>query len=65
MSVGDVWDQIVESAWRCGDPGLVFFDTIEKGNMCKHLGKMRANQSMFSWICISTHLDWHEEDGQN
>lgn len=42
MSVGDVWDQIVENAWRCGDPGLVFFDTIEKGNMCKHLGRMRA-----------------------
>lgn len=42
VTVGDVWDQIVENAWRCGDPGMVFFGAIERGNTCKHLGEMRV-----------------------
>lgn len=53
VTVGDVWDQIVENAWRCGDPGLVFFGAIERGNMCKHLGSMRVTNP-----CVSgdTHI---------
>ena len=27
-----LWDQIVESAWSCGEPGLIFLDHIAAGN---------------------------------
>lgn len=28
----DIWDAIAESAHACGDPGLIFLDTIQAGN---------------------------------
>src|SRR5579884_2894896 len=28
LSARDVWDKIIDSAWRTGDPGLVFIDRI-------------------------------------
>ncbi|MEQ8200935.1 MAG: adenosylcobalamin-dependent ribonucleoside-diphosphate reductase [Syntrophomonadaceae bacterium] len=27
-----VWDEIVDSAWACGEPGLIFLDHIQAGN---------------------------------
>ncbi len=27
-----LWEQIVESAWACGEPGLIFLDHIQAGN---------------------------------
>ena len=36
----EVWDCIIDNAWKTGDPGLVFLDTIEAGNTTKHLGKL-------------------------
>lgn len=42
LTVGEVWDNIVQGAWRIGDPGLLYLDTVEKGNTCKHLGRMVA-----------------------
>lgn len=38
----EVWETLIENAWRTGDPGLVFLDTIEEGNTTKHLGKLDA-----------------------
>jgi ribonucleoside-diphosphate reductase alpha chain len=37
-----VFDQIVESAWAVGDPGLIFIDRINAGNPTAGLGPIRA-----------------------
>ena len=35
----DVFNEIVESAWLTGDPGLVFIDRINKSNPTPHMGQ--------------------------
>ena len=35
----DVFNEIVESAWLTGDPGLVFIDRINKSNPTPHIGQ--------------------------
>mgnify|MGYP000027957238 CR=1 FL=1 len=35
-------DEIVDSAWKCGDPGLIFLDTINKANPTPALGEITA-----------------------
>ncbi|WP_038057238.1 adenosylcobalamin-dependent ribonucleoside-diphosphate reductase [Thermodesulfobacterium hydrogeniphilum] len=37
-----LFDLIVESAWACGDPGVIFIDTINKYNPTLHIGKIEA-----------------------
>jgi ribonucleoside-diphosphate reductase alpha chain len=37
-----VFDQIVESAWAVGDPGLIFIDRINAHNPTRGLGPIRA-----------------------
>ena len=37
-----LFDEMVESAWKCGDPGLIFLDTINKANPTPELGKITA-----------------------
>lgn len=34
----EVFDEIVESAWEVGDPGVIFIDTINKHNPTPHMG---------------------------
>ncbi len=36
----DLWNLIVENAWRTGDPGLVFLDTINKHNPTPNLSRI-------------------------
>lgn len=38
----DLMRQIAESAWRSGDPGVIFLDKHEAANMTPYLGKIRA-----------------------
>jgi ribonucleoside-diphosphate reductase alpha chain len=38
----DVFRLIVTQAWRTGDPGLIFIDTINRHNPTPHLGKIEA-----------------------
>jgi len=38
----DVFDQIIEMAWRTGDPGIVFIDNINKHNPTPHLGEIES-----------------------
>jgi len=33
---------LAESAWKCGDPGVIFIDTINKYNPTPHLGEIEA-----------------------
>ncbi|MBN2026207.1 MAG: adenosylcobalamin-dependent ribonucleoside-diphosphate reductase [Actinobacteria bacterium] len=38
----DVFNLIVTQAWRTGDPGLVFMDTINRGNPTPHIGEIES-----------------------
>ncbi len=35
-----IWDEIIDSAWKTGDPGLYFIDEANRGNPTPHLGSL-------------------------
>ncbi|UEG48862.1 adenosylcobalamin-dependent ribonucleoside-diphosphate reductase [Ferruginibacter lapsinanis] len=37
-----IWNDIIESAWATGDPGLVFIDTINDSNPLPELGRIES-----------------------
>jgi len=37
-----IFDNIVECAWRSGDPGIIFIDEVERHNIVPHLGVIHA-----------------------
>jgi ribonucleoside-diphosphate reductase alpha chain len=42
LNAKDVFDKIVDMAWRTGDPGVVFIDEINKHNPTPKLGKIES-----------------------
>ena len=38
----EVFDKIVDMAWRTGDPGIIFIDRINESNPTPHLGKIES-----------------------
>jgi ribonucleoside-diphosphate reductase alpha chain len=42
VSAQSIFDLIVESAWRTGEPGLIFIDKINRENPVDHLGAIEA-----------------------
>ena len=42
ISAGKVWDTIVDGAWRNGEPGILFLDTINRNNPLKPMGEIEA-----------------------
>jgi len=42
VKAGEVFDRIVEMAWRTGDPGIIFLDRINRDNPTPHLGEMES-----------------------
>ena len=38
----EVFDRIVEMAWKTGDPGVIFLDRINRDNPTPHLGEMES-----------------------
>jgi ribonucleoside-diphosphate reductase alpha chain len=42
LKAGEVFDKIVDSAWRTGDPGIVFIDRINQDNPTPNLGKIES-----------------------
>ncbi len=41
-NAGELFDMIVDNAWRTGDPGLIFLDEINRRNPTPHLGRLEA-----------------------
>ena len=42
INAREVFDRIVASAWKTGDPGVVFIDRINQDNPTPHLGKIES-----------------------
>ena len=42
VSARSIFDKIVYSSWRSGEPGVVFIDRINKNNPTPHLGQIEA-----------------------
>lgn len=42
LSASAIFDQIVESAWSSGEPGIVFLDRINRTNPTPHLGQIES-----------------------
>jgi len=39
---GKLLEEIAESAWRTGDPGIIFLDAINRGNTTPNLGELNS-----------------------
>ncbi|MGB2814222.1 MAG: vitamin B12-dependent ribonucleotide reductase [Dehalococcoidales bacterium] len=42
LNAKEVFDKIVDMAWKTGDPGIVFIDRINNDNPTPHLGKIES-----------------------
>jgi len=42
LNAREVFDRIVELAWRTGDPGIVFIDRLNRDNPTPHLGQIES-----------------------
>lgn len=40
ITVGDIWDGVVEGVWKNGEPGILFYDTINRKNPTPELGEI-------------------------
>ena len=42
VSARDLWNEIIDSAWKTGDPGLYFIDEANRNNPTPHLGRLES-----------------------
>jgi ribonucleoside-diphosphate reductase alpha chain len=47
-----LWDELVEAAWFCADPGVQFSSTIEMMNPCKASGTIRASNPCSEYMFL-------------
>ena len=48
-----LWDLIVEGAWKNGEPGIIFIDTINKNNPLKKIETITACNPCFHFVSTS------------
>lgn len=42
LNAGEVFDAIVNTSWKCGDPGVIFIDEINRKNPVPDAGQIKA-----------------------
>jgi ribonucleoside-diphosphate reductase alpha chain len=42
VSASQIWETIIDGAWRNGEPGIVFLDTINRNNLLHPMGDIEA-----------------------
>ena len=42
INAKQIWQEIIDSAWKTGDPGIYFIDEANKYNPTPHLGKLES-----------------------
>ncbi len=42
LKAKEVWNKIVQNAWKNGDPGVIFIDKINKFNPTPHIGQIES-----------------------
>lgn len=42
LNAGEVFLEISDTAWQCGDPGIIFIDSVNRANPLKKLGAIEA-----------------------
>ena len=42
LSARQVFDQIVQSAWKNGEPGVIFLDNVNRNNPTPHIGEIES-----------------------
>ena len=52
ISAKKLWDDIAYGAWRCGDPGLQFTDTINEWNTCPNSGRINASNPCGEYLFL-------------
>ncbi|MEN4006297.1 MAG: ribonucleotide reductase N-terminal alpha domain-containing protein [Methanobacteriaceae archaeon] len=53
----DVFELITRTAWKCGDPGIIFKDEINRENTVPHAGKIQATNPCITsdtWIMTAS-----------
>jgi len=48
----DLWKEIAEAAWMCGDPGVQFTDTINKWHTAPKSGRIRASNPCSEFLHV-------------
>ncbi|MBM3472405.1 MAG: vitamin B12-dependent ribonucleotide reductase [Armatimonadetes bacterium] len=38
LNAREVWSKLIQSAWACGDPGIIFIDRVNRDNPTPHVG---------------------------
>lgn len=48
----DLWNEIAQAAWMCGDPGLQFSDTINKWHTTPSAGRIRSSNPCSEFLNV-------------
>lgn len=48
----DLWREIAQAAWFCGDPGVQFHDTTNKWHTCKSTGPINASNPCSEYLFL-------------
>lgn len=52
LKARDIWRQIAESAWSCGDPGIQFNDVVNRFHTCKNTAPINASNPCSEYMFL-------------